>query len=112
MVFYHILLFAISRTSASILSRAGSGTLLPPIISASDRVPSSNTENRSLQLTDPLIFFVCGDAYYGTGAYANSCDEALRTMAIVSGPPTQQFTWGLRSEGQYDVPLPQRWVSC
>ena len=109
---YHIIFFAVSSTSASILSRPGSDTSLLQIVSPSDRVPSSNAANVSLQRTERLILYECGDGYYGTGAHADSCDEALRTMAIVPGSPTQQFTWGDRRLGQYDIPLPQRWVSC
>lgn len=101
-----------SGTSASVLSRTRLDTLPSPITLTSDPTLSSNAGNTSLELTEPNIVYVCGDGDYGEGAHADSCDEALRSMAIVPGPSTQQFTWGPRYLGQYDVPLPQRWTSC
>ena len=63
-------------------------------------------------LEDSPVTYTCEGGYYGTGAHADSCDEALRSMAIVPGSATKTFTWGSRDTGRYDVPLPQRWVSC
>ena len=112
MISSHVFLLAISGTSASILNHARLDTRLSPITLANDRPLSSNAGNTSLKLIDPNILYVCGDRYYGEGAHADSCDEALRSMAVVPGPATQEFTWGFRDLGQYDVPLPQRWTSC
>ena len=109
----HLVFFVgISLTSASILRRVPLGTIPSPITLVSNPILSSVAENASLGLSTPSITYVCGNGYYGSGAHADSCDEALRTMALVPGPPTQQFTWGERATGQYDLPLPQRWVSC
>lgn len=109
MIAWHLVfLFAISFASASIVRRAP----LSPITWAGNLSVSSTAENVSLQLSRSATTYVCGGDYYGRGEFAASCDEALRTMAIVPGPARQQFTWGERSMGQYDVPLPQRWMSC
>ena len=62
----------------------------------------------SLQLSTPIIPYVCEGVYYGRGLCVNSCDGALRSMAILSGRPTQQFTWGERAIGHYDSLLSQR----
>ena len=51
------------------------------------------------------------ETVFGVSAYGRSCFEAVRRMAIVPGSATRQFTWGPRSQGFYDVPLPQRVIS-
>ena len=109
---YHAFVLGIGLTTASLLPRVPLEKPPSPITLMSNPVWSSNAENASLQLSDPGVTYVCGGAYYGAGSHADSCDEALRTMALVPGSAMQQFTWGERFMDKYDVPLPQRWVSC
>lgn len=105
-------ILCISLISASILSRVPLKISTPLLTSASNPISSQNSTNASLQLITPTITYNCEGGYYGHGQHADSCDEALRSMAIVPGSAAQQFTWGRRTLGHYDVPLPQRWVSC
>ena len=70
----------------------------------------TNTTNSSTLLDDRVVHWRCETAF-GSSAYGGSCFEAVRHMAIVPGSATRQFTWGPRSQGFYDVPLPQRVIS-
>lgn len=106
---YRVIIFGISLASASVLRRSQSTVSPPSLTLTNNPIPPSVVENTSLPLSS--ITYVCGDNYYGSGAFANSCDEAVRTMAVVPGPAAHQFTWGERDMGHYDIPLPQRWYS-
>lgn len=75
-------------------------------------IRSSNSANSSFQLSTPIVPYVCEGVYYGRGLCVDSCDGALRSMAILSGRPTQHFTWGERAIGHYDSLRSQRWESC
>ena len=71
----------------------------------------TNTTNSSTLLGDRVINWRC-ESVFESSAYGRSCFEAVRQMAIVPGSASRQFTWGPRSQGFYDVPLPQRVISC
>ena len=70
----------------------------------------TNTTNSSTLLGDRVINWRC-ERPLESSAYGRSCFEAVRQMAIVPGSASRQFTWGPRSQGFYDVPLPQRVIS-
>ena len=70
----------------------------------------TNTTNSSALLGDRMINWRC-ETVFGRSTYGRSCFEAVRQMAIVPGSASRQFTWGPRSQGFYDVPLPQRVIS-
>ena len=109
---YHIILVGVFLIFKSVDSGIPLQRSPPFIALAGDPTWSSNSTNASVQLYAPYITYLCEGGYYGHGAYADSCDEALRSMAIALGPPMQQLTWGDRTTGHYDIPLPQRWFSC
>ena len=113
MISHHIALLCISLTSASVLNRGQSETSPSSVtlVNNNHLILPSFGQNASLQHSS--ITHECRDGYYGIGAHAESCEEALRTMAIVPVPARRrQLTWGQRNTGNYDIPLPQRWVSC
>lgn len=114
MISYQVFALGIPLISASILGRVRVPSSESPssLTLASNPIWSSDSTNASVRLSTPVPTYVCKGGYYGTGQHADSCDEALRSMAIVPGRPTQPFTWGQRDTGQYSIPLPQRWVSC
>ena len=70
----------------------------------------TNTTNSSTLLGDRVINWCC-EADLRSRPYGRSCFEAVRQMAIVPGSAARQFSWGPRSQGFYDVPLPQRVIS-
>ena len=71
---------------------------------------TTNTTNSSPLLGDRVIHWHC-ETDTRSRAYGRSCFEAVRQMAIVPGSASRQFKWGPRSQGFYDVPLPQRVIS-
>lgn len=109
---FAVLILSSSLTSASLLRRVSQEASPSPITLTNGSIWPSSPKNSSLQLSELDYAYVCQGGYYGEGADADSCDEALRTMGIAPGARTAQFTWGERSRGHFDIPLPQRWVSC
>ncbi|KAM0799149.1 hypothetical protein BDR22DRAFT_856881 [Usnea florida] len=71
---------------------------------------TTNVTNSSTMLGNRLINWRC-ETVFGISPHGRSCFEAVRRLAIVPGSATRQFTWGPRSQGFYDVPLPQRMIS-
>lgn len=70
-----------------------------------------NATNSSILSADRKI--VCDRNVVEGGNFERSCLDALRNMAFVAGPVTQQFIWGPRGTAtKYDVYMPQRVVSC
>ena len=107
---YQVIIFGISLASASVL-RPLQLAVLPSSITLTKNISLPSTVD-NIRPNLSSITYVCGGNYYGRGPLADSCDEAVRTMAIVPGSAAQEFTWGERETGIFDVPLPQRWYSC
>ena len=81
-----------------------------PVGDSSHLTNTTHITNSSTLLGNRLINWRC-ETILESSAYGRSCFEAVRRLAIVPGSATRQFTWGPRSQGFYDVPLPQRVIS-
>lgn len=60
-------------------------------------------------VTNSDYIYECDGTRYGYDLDSTSCTEALDQINFYS---TTQQTYGLRYTGQFDVKLPQRYLSC
>ena len=86
----HVPLFALNNRSASFASSV-SGIL----------------SNSSEDLADSLPLAVCNGSLLGTNLNRGSCFKALQTIGSTKG----RQVFGDRAFGNYDIPLPRRYIS-
>ena len=94
-----------SRSSHPSLANAASAHTSPVVSSATRITPFDRSrEGSNVALTFDLP--KCHDDY-GKGLNQGSCSDAWRSIPI----DIRKNTYGRRTEGVYDVPLPRRYLS-
>ncbi|CAD6571069.1 MAG: hypothetical protein ASARMPRED_004192 [Alectoria sarmentosa] len=103
-----VLLFTsvtLSLTSALVLDNPLPLLLLPPASAANN---NNNNNNTPIPIPNaPHVSFICNGVAFGYGLDNDSCNQAIALVGI----STTVLSFGMRSVGAYDIPLPQRFIS-
>ncbi|CAD6593126.1 MAG: hypothetical protein ASARMPREDX12_006852 [Alectoria sarmentosa] len=106
-----VLLFTsvtLSLTSALVLDNPLPLLLLPPASAANNNNNNNNNTPIPIPIPNaPHVSFICNGVAFGYGLDNDSCNQAIALVGI----STTVLSFGMRSVGAYDIPLPQRFIS-